>query len=398
MLIRRMIAQNTHMRDTDFEELRPYRDHEVQEAIARLVNDKLFDQLMNYLFPDAPVNELRAQFSSIDTIDTFQRRVMHPAARSVIDRSCDDISYSGFEKLAEDKSYLFISNHRDIILDSAILNVLLMEHGRETCEVAIGNNLLLNQWIVDLVKLNKNFTVHRDISPKELYDYSLRLSSYIRYNIQQRNTSVWIAQREGRTKDGDDRTQQGLLKMLGMSGGSDFYENYSRLRLAPMAISYEYDPCDMLKAQELQRKEMGLSVAKRPQDDLQSMVQGMTGIKGRVHLKLGKIVDEKLKDIALIKNKNEQMQVLADLIDERIHRNYHLWPTNLIAYDKLFGMKYKDHYGLQDVEKFESHIAKQMDGFSGDKNHLLKLIYEMYAMPVINKQRVKERDGDPLFS
>lgn len=392
------MSEYKHMTEIDFDHIRPYRDHEALEAINRLVNNPTFDQLVSFLFPNQPVDQFKETFLQVNSIYDFQKRIMHPAARTIINRSCENLSYSGFEKLQADVPYLFISNHRDIILDSAILNVLLMEHGRDTCEVAIGNNLLLNDWIVDLVKLNKNFTVHRNIPAREMYDYSQKLSAYIRHAMFDLGHSVWIAQREGRTKNGDDRTQQGLLKMLGLSGSEDFYENYRALRLAPMAISYEYDPCDVLKAREMQKKMQGKEVVKNAKDDLNSMVQGMTGIKGRVHLKLGKIVDEKLKDIALVKNKNDQMQELADLIDERIHRNYHLWPTNLIAYDQLHKPKFAEHYTKEDTERFEAHLQSQINGFTGELQQLKKLMYEMYAMPVINKLRVKEKDGDPLFS
>ncbi len=371
-----------------FETIRPYHDAEVQPAIKRFINHPFFDQIVEKVFPDKSIDELKHKLSQIKTISEFQAVMMYPSARRILDNSSDGISHEGFEKLSKDKSYLFISNHRDIVLDSAILNVLLFEHDLGTTEVAIGDNLLVNDWITDFAKLNKNFIVNRNIPPREMYSYSLILSAYIRYTILEKNTSIWIAQREGRTKDGDDQTQQGLLKMIGLDGGDDFYENYAPLRIAPMAISYEYDPCDVLKAREIQSKMEGKPIQKTPADDLKSMVTGITGIKGRVHLSIGKIVDEKLREIKTIKNKNDQMQALADLIDERIHQNYKLWPTNFIAYDWLVEERFSDHYTKEEAEKFEDYLRKQVQSFSGDFKSLRDPLLAMYANPVKNKLKL----------
>lgn len=376
-----------------FDSIRPYKDSEVPEAVNRLINHPLFNQVTSYLFPELEMSRLKEELADISSIKEFQSRMMHPTARKVIDTSSDGITHSGFDKLSANTGYLFISNHRDIVLDSAILNVLLFEQGRDTTEVAIGNNLLVNDWVTDLVKLNKNFIVNRNVPPREMYSYSQTLSSYIRYTISEKKTSVWIAQREGRTKDGDDQTQQGLLKMLGLSGEGDFYENYSALRLAPMAISYEYDPCDVLKARELQRKEAGDPITKTPEDDLKSMITGITGVKGRVHLSLGKIVDEKLQEIKTIKNKNDQMQALADLIDDRIHKSYHLWPTNYIAYDMLIEKRFSEKYSKEEEEKFLSYLKKQTEAFKGDYSLLESHLLAMYANPVINKIKVLQKEG-----
>lgn len=371
-----------------FEDIRPYKDSEVPSAIQRFISHPYFVEITKKLFPDRTLEELKQKLSSIQSIKEFQAVMMYPTARRVLDNSSEGITHEGFERLSENKSYLFISNHRDIVLDSAILNVLLFEHNLNTTEVAIGNNLLVNDWVTDFAKLNKNFIVNRNVPPREMYSYSLILSAYIRHTILEKQTSIWIAQREGRTKDGDDQTQQGLLKMIGLDGGDDFYENYAPLRIAPMAISYEYDPCDVLKAREIQSKMAGKPLEKTPEDDLKSMIAGITGIKGRVHLAIGKIVDEKLQEIKSIKNKNDQMQALADLIDERIHKNYKLWPTNLIAYDWLIEERFTDHYTQEDVEKFEAYLRKQVETFSGDFKALRDPLLAMYANPVKNKLKV----------
>ncbi|MBK6266433.1 1-acyl-sn-glycerol-3-phosphate acyltransferase [Marivirga sp. S37H4] len=371
-----------------FETIRPYHDTEVQAAIKRFISHPFFDQIAEKLFPDKSIVDLKQQLSQIQSVKEFQAVMMYPSARRVLDRSSEGISYEGFEKLEKHKSYLFISNHRDIVLDSAILNVLLFEHQLGTTEVAIGDNLLVNDWITDFAKLNKNFIVNRNVAPREMYSYSLILSAYIRYTLLEKKTSIWIAQREGRTKDGDDQTQQGLLKMIGLDGGDDFYENYAPLRIAPMAISYEYDPCDVLKAREIQYKMAGKPLQKTPGDDLKSMITGITGIKGRVHLSIGKIVDEKLREIKEIKNKNDQMQALADLIDERIHQNYKLWPTNFIAYDWLVEERFSDHYTKEEAEKFEDYLRKQVQTFSGDFKSLRDPLLAMYANPVKNKLKL----------
>jgi 1-acyl-sn-glycerol-3-phosphate acyltransferase len=372
-----------------FDSIRPYKDSEVNEAVQRLIQHPFFDQVTQKVFPDKSTEKLKEALKEVKTIKDFQQVMMYPTARRVLDNSSDGISHDGFDKINPDKSYLFISNHRDIVLDSTILNVLLFELGVDTTEVAIGNNLLVNQWVTDLAKLNKNFIVNRNIPPREMYSYSQTLSSYIRHTILERKTSIWIAQREGRTKDGDDQTQQGLLKMIGLSGDKDFYENYAPLRIAPMAISYEYDPCDVLKAREIASKLAGKPIEKTPEDDLQSMIAGITGVKGRVHISIGKIVDEKLQEIREIKNKNDQMQALADLIDERVHKSYKLWPNNFIAYDWLYEERFSDHYTKEEAEKFEAYLHKQAQNFSADFHELKDPLLAMYANPVKNKLKVE---------
>jgi hypothetical protein len=372
-----------------FDSIKPYNDSEVNEAVLRLIQHPFFDQVTQRVFPEISIGQLKASLTEVKTVKDFQRVMMYPTARKVLDDSSQGISHEGFDKIDPNKSYLFISNHRDIVLDSTILNVLLFELGIATTEVAIGNNLLVNQWVTDLAKLNKNFIVNRNIPPREMYSYSQTLSAYIRHTIVERQTSIWIAQREGRTKDGDDQTQQGLLKMIGLSGGEDFYENYAPLRIAPMAISYEYDPCDVLKAREVVSRLAGKTILKTPEDDLQSMIAGITGVKGRVHISIGKIVAEKLQEISEIKNKNDQMQALADLIDERIHKSYKLWPNNFIAYDWLYEDRFSSHYSQEDAEKFKAYLQNQAQSFSADFNELKDPLLAMYANPLKNKLKVE---------
>ncbi|MFQ3215271.1 MAG: 1-acyl-sn-glycerol-3-phosphate acyltransferase [Marivirga sp.] len=371
-----------------FNSIRPYHDSEVNSAVNRLIKHPFFDQAVRRIFPDLELERLKKSLASIKSVEAFQSDMMYPTAKRVLKNSAAGVTYEGFDRLSAQKGYLFISNHRDIVLDSAILNVLLYEHELETTEVAIGDNLLVNSWIEDLVKLNKNFVVNRNVPPREMYSYSQILSAYIRYTITEKKTSVWIAQREGRTKDGNDQTQQGLLKMLGLSGEKDFYDNYAPIRLTPMAISYEYDPCDVLKAQEIHQKLTGETVVKSPSEDLKSMIAGITGVKGRVHLSLGKIVDEKLREIKLIKNKNDQMQVLADLIDERIHKNYKLWPTNYIAYDMIHPSKFNEKYTKTEKENFLNYLTNQVKSIKGDFEQLKEPLFTMYANPVVNKLKL----------
>jgi len=375
-----------------FNNIRPYKDSEVNAAVKRLVHHPYFAQVTKQIFPDLDINMLKEELSSIENIKTFQSVMMYPSAKRVLEHSAKEITFSGFDKLTKEQSYLFISNHRDIVLDSTILNVILYEHEIGTTEVAIGDNLLVNEWVEDLVKLNKNFVVNRNVPPREMYAYSQTLSAYIRYTITQKNTSVWIAQREGRTKNGDDRTQQGLLKMIGLSGEKDFYSNYAPMRIAPMAVSYEYDPCDVLKAREIQQKLSGEKLERSASDDLKSMIAGITGIKGRVHLALGKILDEKLEEIKQIKNKNDQMQALADLIDERIHRNYKLWPSNYIAYDLLYKPKFAHKYDETEKKAFMDYLHAQALGIQCDLAQLKEPLLTMYANPVVNKLQVPDLD------
>lgn len=370
----------------DFEEIRPYHDSEVIAVLKNLLEDPIFHKVIHYVFPKWDKKEIWQLLKDVETVKEFQKRLMYPAVHAIAEKTITQLSNSGFDTLSKNESYLYISNHRDIILDSAIFNVMLFEAGMDTCEVAIGSNLLIQPWLVDLVKLNKNFIVHREIPSKKLYEYSLRLSNYIRNAVTVKSSSVWIAQKEGRTKDGNDITQAGLLKMLSISGKGNIIDDFKRLNFVPMAISYEYEPCDHLKAREIAiRTETG-NYKKQAGEDLQSMIDGITSFKGRFHMSLGTTLKEKLETLNLGTTKNDLMKELATLINKEIYALYRLWPTNYIAFDLLNNSGlYEDQYTKEDKQKFLEHVEATIVK-TGQKHSVAKeILLNMYANPVKNK-------------
>ena len=370
----------------DFESIRPYNDSEIHEVFERLKQEKNFLVLINYLFPDVRTDEVLQKLLNIHTINQFQIEIMHAFVREIIDTTTNGVSVSGLSKLDPSKNYLYISNHRDIVLDPAILNILLVENGFETCEIAIGDNLLIFPWITDLVKLNKTFIVRRNLPGRQMLESSANLSNYIRYTITEKGQSIWIAQREGRSKDGDDKTQISLLKMLNISGKKSTPENFEELNVAPVALSYEYDPCDYLKALEFQKKRDDPNYAKTKEDDLLHMSIGLRGNKGRVHFAFSEPINEKIKVLNETNNKNEQLKLLAEIIDEQIHSNYKLWPGNFVALDILEkNERFARKYTAEEKETFVNYIEKQLSKIEdGDVPFLRNTLLEMYANPVRN--------------
>ncbi|NPA37611.1 MAG: glycerol acyltransferase [Chlorobi bacterium] len=370
----------------DFESIRPYNDSEIHKVFERLTQEQTFLKLLNYLYPDIKTDEIIKKLLNIQSIKQFQSEIMHPFVREIMDTTTAGVTSSGLDRLSPDEHYLYISNHRDIVLDPAILNILIHENGFDTCEIAIGDNLLIFPWITDLVKLNKTFIVRRNLPGRQMLEASNTLSHYIRHTLTERQQSIWIAQREGRSKDGDDRTQISLLKMLNISGNGSIPDNFKELNIVPVSLSYEYDPCDYLKAYEFQQKRDNPNYKKTQKDDLLHMGLGMRGWKGRVHFAFGKPLNKELDILKSTNNKNEQYKLLAGLIDDQIHNNYKLWPGNFVAADIISGNNhFKSKYTEEEKEKFlsylEDHIAKIENG---DTPFLRKAILEMYANPVRN--------------
>lgn len=375
----------------EFEDIRPYFDDEVEDALQRLIVDPSFLRFVQQVVPDLDQERVTQLLGDVTTIRDFQEKLMYPLAHGVAQNTTGGITSSGTEKLEAGRGYLFISNHRDIILDSAFLNLLLFQNGMDTCEVAIGSNLLIQPWIKDLVRLNKNFIVHRNVPAKQLYEYSLKISNYIRRSIIDRHVSVWIAQREGRTKDGDDRTQPGLLKMFAISGkSSDMVENFKALNITPLAISYEYEPCDYLKAREIYIKQQTGHYKKTVQDDLKSMLQGIESYKGRVHFAVGAPLAGLLEEVELPTNKNDLIKRIAQSIDQEIYEQYHLWPTNYIAYDMLYGGEdHAEMYTSEEKAKFQHHVDKLSEAAEEPTVAIREIILKIYAAPVENKLNQK---------
>ncbi|WP_372752034.1 1-acyl-sn-glycerol-3-phosphate acyltransferase [Labilibaculum sp.] len=379
--------------DSDFDAIRPYNDSEVVETIGRLIKEEAFIRFSQQLFPGFSKEMIVKALCQVKTIKEFQSNFIVRLAQHIIDHTTKGITINGLENLDPNESYLFISDHRDIILDSALLNVMLHNNGFETTEIAIGSNLLIQPWIADLVKLNKSFVVKRNVTVREMLTSSKLLSSYIQYAVNTKKSSVWIAQREGRTKDGDDRTQQSLLKMLQMSGHNTFAEHFKSLRIVPVAISYEYEPCDALKTIEVYKKETEEGYKKTPKDDLRSMIKGMVNEKGRVNFVIGKPISEMLDVIEKMDDSKDKFKALADLIDYRIHKNYKLWPDNYIAYDIVNNTSEFEHkYTAEEKDLFLKHMEKKITCDEGDQLRLNQIYLEIYANPVKNRLELKIPD------
>lgn len=370
--------------DPEFNSIRPYCGKEIEAARDRLCQSAEFLALFSHL-TRLNKNTIINLLKGIQTRSEFQQHFFGPAIESLIGSTTDGVSIQGMEMVAPDTSYLFMSNHRDIILDSAILNVLLRNHGNKYTRAAIGSNLLINEWVTDLVKLNSCFVIERDVTVREMLTSSAIRSRYIREVIQENDDSVWIAQREGRTKNGNDRTQQSLLKMLKMSGPANFADNFKELHIMPLSISYEWEPCDALKTSELYTKTVGEYI-KTPEADMNSMLTGLSDYKGRVHFHITQIFPEEWEQILPLASNGDRIEALAALIDSKIHENFKLWPNNYIAYDLLHsGNKFTEFYSPEEKQKFIQVMTQKMDKLEGNISLLNNIFLEIYANPVKNK-------------
>jgi hypothetical protein len=369
-----------------FDTIRPFNDDEVQAAISRLLDNPHFRAALNFVFPSMDANTLEAQLRSISSVDEFQAKIISNAVAAIIQSSTTGLVASGLDKLHADKGYLFISNHRDIVLDSAFLNYLLFKQKLPTTRIAIGSNLLQAPWIEDLVKLNKNFIVNRNVQPRQAYEYSLLLSRYIRFSIESDLSSIWIAQKEGRSKDGIDQTQTGLLKMLGMSS-DDGASGYEKLNILPVSISYEYEPCAGLKAQEIYMKSQTGSYQKAEGEDLRSMQLGIVRPKGNVHFHFSEpLTKVSIREAFQSGNRNEAMKIIAEEIDKEIIKNYQLFPNNFIAYD-LFNQSetFCHEYSISDKEVFERYLSDELNQLKGEPDALKLHLLNIYINPVKRK-------------
>lgn len=375
--------------DSEFNSIRPYVDGEIEKATQRLSGSddflSVFTQLTR-MDKQVIVNTL----AQVHDRDDFQHYFFGPAMDAVIKNTSDGVTVQGLENLSPDVSYLFISNHRDIILDSAILNLLLRKNGFKYTQAAIGSNLLVNEWVTDLVKLNSCFVIERDIPVREMIVSSVLRSQYIRKTLQEKHNSIWIAQREGRTKNGDDKTQPSLLKMFKMSGSKEFIENFRELHIVPVAISYEWEPCDDLKTNELYTRTVS-EYTKTPEEDMRSMQTGLGTYKGRINFTIDKPIDEELNDIAGLPSNGERLEALARLIDLKIHRNFKLWPNNYIAYDLAHsGNKFSHLYKEEEKEHFIQTMTQKIDRIEGNRSLLNNIFLEIYANPVKNSISIKK--------
>ena len=369
-----------------FDDIRPYYEDEISAAMQRLANSEMFPLLASYIYPGEPLEEVRKTVGSFTTVEQFQRDTMCRVNRQVIDRSITEFTCSGLDRLDPGKKYLFVSNHRDIVLDACLLQYHLINNGFDTTEITFGANLMMNPLVVDIGKSNKMFRVERpgrDI--KEFYKASQHLSEYIRYVITEKGQSVWIAQRNGRTKDGLDETDQGIIKMFCMSEPKDKIKALADLHIVPVSVSYEWESCDILKALELSESRHTRYI-KKPGEDLNSILTGILQPKGRVHFEICEpISDAELSAFDELTN-NEYHKRVAKLIDSRINTAYRLYPNNYIAHDLLYGnTKYRSMYTDEQYEAFVERVSQLEKYDSCDMDGLKEIFIGIYSNPVDNK-------------
>ncbi len=383
---------------SEFESISPYTDEEAVEALGKVADNPVITEVSQYFFPDESPDFLKKLLKSVKGIDDFQIMVMSRVVEWVLDHTAHIFSYDGVSNIDRNRGkFLALSNHRDIILDPAITQLVLYRNGIPMTEIAVGDNLITNKFIEYLIRSNRMIKVVRGISARELYLSSQMLSKYIRLNITEQKSSIWLAQRQGRTKDGFDITEQGLLKMLDMSGTSDFRKNFEELNIIPMSISYEIEPCDVLKARELLISRTQKYV-KAPGEDLNSILTGIKQQKGNIHLNIGKPLTSEEIAVASLCDKNDRYQLIRHAVDLRVIEGYRLWKTNYLAYDIVNKTtKYSDKYTVSDIDWFTDYMEHQLDTVEKelDRNDLKDIFLHIYANPVVSKEMLREKNTLP---
>jgi len=374
---------------SEFESISPYSDEEAVKALRQIADHPLLAQGSKFIFPDKESDFLGGLLRRVTSIEDFQNTVMSRMVERVIAVSIHNFSYDGFSNIANLKGkFLAMSNHRDIILDPAITQLVLFRNGFPLTEIAVGDNLISNKFIESLIRSNRMIKVVRGISARELYLSSQMLSKYIRLSITSGKSSIWLAQRQGRTKNGVDITEQGLLKMLDMSGTGTFQENFEELNILPLSISYEFEPCDILKARELLISQTQKYV-KAEGEDLNSILTGIKQKKGNVHLNIGTPLTSEEIAAASECDKNDRYQLIRHAVDLRVIEGYRLWKNNYVAYDLMNNCtKYADKYGKDDVEEFVSYMEHQLDTveYTLDRDALRAIFLGIYGNPVVSKE------------
>ncbi len=376
---------------TNYDDIRFYNDDEVQDALKDYVRHPMIKGLLTFTFPNVAYEKIEEKVVQCNSIRDFQTEIIYHTVQKVLSKSSEGLTYSGFDALDKEESYLYISNHRDIVLDTSLLNCVLYESDLKMTASAIGDNLVKKPFLLALSRLNRNFLVKRGVSPREMLKSSQKLSEYIKKLLLEDKRSVWMAQREGRTKDGNDNTQQGVLKMLAMAKGDDSVAEYfTKLKIVPVAISYEFDPTDVLKLHEILAKRIEQIYIKSANEDFKSILKGALGNKGRIHISAGEPISAAaLGEIeAKAGSMNEQLQKITASIDYRVHQNYKLWPANYIAFDLLNGSSmFQENYTSKQKRQFERRLTRRVNF----KNALEVNSYLlMYANPVINQKNQHE--------
>lgn len=380
--------------DIDFSEIAPYDDSVFHEKMTRLVKEPGFLHALRYAMPEEDIPHMISELLKISNKYDFQHSVMFPFLEMLAKTTTSGITLGGVKNYNPSLNYTFITNHRDIVLDASFLNLAFLRKGMPTTEVAIGNNLLIYDWISDLVRLNKSFIVKRNTGLREGFLAAKQLSAYIHYNILDKHESIWIAQREGRAKDSSDHTQEALVKMLAMGGEGTFIDRLKEINLLPVALSYEFDPNDYLKAREFLMRRRNPDFKKSQHDDLLSMETGLLRFKGRMHCQMTPRINAKLDQIGDFKDANVAAKYVACIIDQAIHRSYEIFPINYVAFDLLhasnrFERKYTQQQKNEAIEYFDSQLAKIdiPDLTVEEHDYLREMMYVMYANPLKNKLR-----------
>ena len=370
---------------TKFDSIRPFYDSEVNTALKSLLHHPMMKAMMDFTFPEMEETTWKDQLSRTHSIRDFQINFVYQSIQRVLERSSEGLTTSGFEKLEPNTPYLFISNHRDIILDTSLLNVSLFDHGLVMTSSAIGDNLVQKEFLLKLSRLNRNFLVQRGLSPRELLQSSKLMAEYMYHLLSKENRSVWIAQREGRTKDGNDATHQGVLKMIAMASDEQNCMDFlKKIKIVPVSISYEYDPTDALKMPQLLAISKDEEYIKEKNEDFITLLSGIIGQKKRIHIHVGDVLENEYEKIKIENdNNNKQIQALAQVIDDSILKSYKLWPTNFIAYDILNTTSRFAHlYDDKERQLFERRLEMRIDA----ENETMKAGFlAMYANPVVNK-------------
>ena len=372
----------------EFDEIRPYSPEELPAVFEELIADSAFRSVIEKVMPGIPFEMIAMKMRQCKTNLEFQKAFCYPFLHDLVSKCSDGMSIDCAAIQGDAFPHTFITNHRDIVLDSALLSVLLVDNGQNTVEIAIGDNLLIFPWIKKLVRINKSFIVQRALTMRQMLEASARMSRYMHLAINEKKENIWIAQREGRAKDSDDRTQDSVLKMMAMGGEGSIVERLKDLNITPAAISYEYDPCDYLKAKEYQQKRDNPDFKKSREDDLLNMQTGIFGRKGKIHFQLTSCINDKLDNLDPAMPKTEVFTIISAMIDEQIHVNYRFYPGNYVAYDWLTGENlFADKYTAEDRNIFEQYINGQLakiDLPNKDEGFLREKMLVMYANPVKN--------------
>lgn len=383
------------MDEEHYSDIAPFEQNIFDIKMRALVEEPGFIHAIRYIMPDIDYDGFAKQLLSVHNTTEFQHVVMRPFLERLAANTTASISSSGLDNIDRTHAHVFITNHRDIVLDASFLNLCFMRNNLATTEIALGDNLLIYDWIESLVKLNKGFIVKRNLRLTKAFEAAKHLSAYIRHCIVDKETSIWIAQREGRAKDSNDRTQESLIKMLGMSAavGESLLDAIMKLHLTPTAIAYEYDPTDYLKVREYLHKRRDPEFRKSPHDDLLSMETGILGFKGRVHFAVSECINQRLvRDSAGITDKNELVRLVCHIIDECIHGSYYIYPINYVAYDMLNRCdRFADRYTAAERSEAEAYFDRQIakvevpDVTDEECGYMMSMLLTMYANPLINQ-------------